>query len=120
VHEVARHLALRPRPAAETIEAVPAMLAVGCSSSGCWTLACPATSLIRPCGEEAMTTTDRRLRPELIAIIEDGAYSIPPETWATYFEDVEARLHPLDEPSPAEVRAAVRAAISRVRDDVNE
>lgn len=67
-----------------------------------------------------MTTTDRRLRPELIAIIEDGAHSIPPETWVKYFEDVEARLRPLDEPSPAEVRAAVEAAISRVRDDVNE
>jgi hypothetical protein len=67
-----------------------------------------------------MTTTDRRLGPELIAIIEGGAHSVPPETWATYFEDVEARLRPLDEPSPAEVRAAVAAAISRVRHDVNE
>jgi hypothetical protein len=63
------------------------------------------------------TTTDRRLSVEQIAMIEDGAHSIAPELWASYFEDVEVRLRPLDEPSPAEVRAAVAAAIARLRDD---
>jgi hypothetical protein len=38
------------------------------------------------------TKTDRRLSVEQIAMIEDGAHSIAPELWATYFEDVEARL----------------------------
>lgn len=38
-------------------------------------------------GGRGMTTTDRRLSVEMIAVIEDGAHSVPPETWATYFAE---------------------------------
>jgi hypothetical protein len=59
----------------------------------------------------------RRLGPELLAIIEDAAHYVRPDWRDVFLSDVQDRLRPLDQPDYAHVRAAVQAALSRLRDD---
>jgi hypothetical protein len=64
-----------------------------------------------------MTTTIRRLGPELLAIIERAMRDVPSHMRDLFLTDVQDRLRPLDQPDYAHVRAAVQAALSRLRDD---
>jgi len=59
----------------------------------------------------------RRLGPELVAIIEDAACCVPPYMRDLFLTDVQDRLRPLDQPDYVHVCAAVRAALTRLRDD---
>ncbi len=59
-----------------------------------------------------MTDTDRRLGPELLAIIEDAACYVPPDRRDIFLTDVRDRLRPLEQPDYIHVRNAVAAARS--------